>query len=639
MRLKAASILDQVVAANPNNAEAVLLMGEANLRTGNAQQVVASMLELKKKQPNLVAAQLLLAQAYQSLGRVDDAAAVFREQIKLSPGDPQPHLLLGLMLRQQNKIEEARQAFENAQRLAPANLLAITQLIDLDIADGRFDAALQRAQAELERAPQWRTSWKERFMPPKASGTALKLPFSKRSNWTRIFGRLQLLISTYVASNKLPQAINQVESLLSKSPDNLRALMVSASLYERINEFAKAQAAYEKLLSIKPDFPPVLNNLAYLYAERLGELDKAYDLAQRARALQPGDAAIADTLGWILYKRGDYKQALALLQESAQNLPNNPEIQFHLGMANYMMGRTEEAQTAFRQAVATAGDFPGREEAKRQLSLLEQGGGKGAQLPTTDTSATLRRQSDDPLAYIRLGESYERQGAFAEAEAAYEKAIKLNPQLLSATVKLAQLYAGPVKDAGKALQFAQKARELAPNDPKIIGILGRAAYQTGNFPWAYSLLQESAHQLTNDPKVLSDLAWAAYSLGKVSEAREAMQRVLSTASDSSQSSDANLFLEMVALTERGSKSCRNATADRASPQSESGLRPRADGSGCDPRPTWRIRGRSRRLLRLPAPLPGFRPCAKTPGIVVRRRPRKARPSIRLSHEGSQGLTG
>jgi Flp pilus assembly protein TadD len=108
-----------------------------------------------------------------------------------------------------------------------------------------------------------------------------------------------------------------------------------------------------------------------------------------------------------------------------------------------------------------------------------------------------------------------------------------------------------MKDARKALQFAQKAREIAPNDPKIIGILGSVAYQTGNFPWAYSLLQESAHQLTNDPKVLSDLAWAAYSLGKVSEAREMMQGVLSTAQDSNQSSDANLFLEMIALTAEG----------------------------------------------------------------------------------------
>ena len=101
--------------------------------------------------------------------------------------------------------------------------------------------------------------------------------------------------------------------------------MLSALIYEKTNEFSKAQAAYEKILSGTPDFAPALNNLAYLNAERLKNLDKALELAKRARALQPSDAAIADTLGWILYKQADYQQALILLRESAQNLPDNPE--------------------------------------------------------------------------------------------------------------------------------------------------------------------------------------------------------------------------------------------------------------------------------------------------------------------------
>ena len=547
---QAATFLNQVTAANPDNAEAALLLGEANLRSGNAQQVVAPMLELRKKQPDLLRAQLLLAQAYQSLGRLDDAAAIFREQIRLSPENPQPHFLLGLILRQQKKNEEAWEALEHARRLAPENLLIASQLIDLDIADGRFDSALQRVQAELQRAPQ---SPGAHFLEGKV--------YAAQGQWDRAEAALlktlesdpndssayDALISTYIASNKLPQAIRQVETLLSKSPDNPRALMISALLYERTSEFAKAKAAYEKLLSRKPDFAPVLNNLAYLYAERLGEVDKARDLAQRARVLQPGDAAIADTLGWILYKQEDYKQALALLEESARNLPDDPEIQFHLGMANYMMGRTEEARTAFRKAVAAKGDSPDKEEAKRRLSLLGDVEGKGTQLSSSETKATLKEQSDDPLTQVRLGESHERQGAFVEAEAAYEKAIKLNPNLLSATAKLAQLYAGPLQNSEKALKLARKARELAPNDPKIAALLGSVAYQADNFTWAYSLLQDSARRLPNDADVLYDFAWAAYSLGKVNEARQAMQRVPSTAPGSNHANDANSFLAMTAL--------------------------------------------------------------------------------------------
>jgi Flp pilus assembly protein TadD len=290
--------------------------------------------------------------------------------------------------------------------------------------------------------------------------------------------------------------------------------MVLALIYERMNDFPKAREAYEKLLTVKPDSPHALNNLAYVYAERLDQPDKAYDLAQKARALQPADAAIADTLGWILYKKGNYQQSLTLLQESAQKLPNNPEVQFHFGMASYMMGDMDAARTAFHQAAAAANDFPGKEEVRRKLALLEGVEGKATELSSDDLEAILKQQPDDVVTRMLLGESYEKQGAFVKAAATYEQAIKLNPKLLSAAAKLAQLNAGPLQASDKALEFARKARELAPNDPKVIGILGGAAYQTGNFTWAYSLLQESARQLRNDAEILHDFAWTAYSLGK-----------------------------------------------------------------------------------------------------------------------------
>ena len=68
----------------------------------------------------------------------------------------------------------------------------------------------------------------------------------------------------------------------------------------------------------------------------------------------------ADTLGWILYKRGDYQQALSILQESAGKFPDNPEIQFHLGMTAYMMGQTDMAKVALRKAASASQGFPGQ---------------------------------------------------------------------------------------------------------------------------------------------------------------------------------------------------------------------------------------------------------------------------------------
>jgi len=119
--------------------------------------------------------------------------------------------------------------------------------------------------------------------------------------------------------------------------------------------------------------------------------------------------------------------------------------------------------------------------------------------------------------------------------------------LTAAVTKLAQLYAGPLQNKEKAFAYAKKARELTPGDPQVTAILGKVAYQNGNFSWAYGLLQEAARQRGTDPSILHDLAWAAYTLGKVSEARAIMQKALATGSDFPDAADAKRFLSLTAL--------------------------------------------------------------------------------------------
>jgi Flp pilus assembly protein TadD len=158
-----------------------------------------------------------------------------------------------------------------------------------------------------------------------------------------------------------------------------------------------------------------------------------------------------------------------------------------------------------------------------------------------------QEQPNDVILQMRLGEAYEKQGAADKAAAAFEQALKLNPKLTAAITKLAQLNAGQLQNKEKALDYAKKARELAPADPQIAGIVGKIAYDSGNFSWSYSLLQEATRQRANDPAILHDLAWAAYGLGKVNEARDAMQKVLTNNPDPAHAADAKKFLALTAL--------------------------------------------------------------------------------------------
>src|SRR5690606_1980642 len=113
----------------------------------------------------------------------------------------------------------------------------------------------------------------------------------------------------------------------------------------------------------------------YLYAEKLNDLEKGHDAARRARQLAPNDPSCADTLGWILHRRGDYQAALVLLQESAQKLSEEPEVQFHLGMTYYMLGEAERARGALERALTLADTkqktFGGLDEVRRRLGVLD----------------------------------------------------------------------------------------------------------------------------------------------------------------------------------------------------------------------------------------------------------------------------
>ena len=183
-------------------------------------------------------------------------------------------------------------------------------------------------------------------------------------------------------------------------------------------------------------------------------------------------------------------------------------------MTAYMMGQTDIAKAALQKAATAAKDFPGKDESKRRLALLESGTGASPELSISQLEAMTKQQPNDVISQMRLGEAYEKQGASDKAAAAFEQALKLNPKLATGVTKLAQLYAGPLRNKEKAFTYAKKARELAPTDPQVAGILGKVAYESGNFTWSYSLLQEAARQRQNDPFILHDLAWAAYSCGK-----------------------------------------------------------------------------------------------------------------------------
>ncbi len=537
--------LEQAIALAPNYADAILLQAEINLRLGNNSAVVTAMEDFVKANPTSDRGQVVLADAYRALGRYDDSAAILRQQIAANPNQAQPYLMLGLLDRQQGKKAEARQNFEKGYDLSENKLSAANQLIEMDIEAKDFAAALQRITPALERYPNEPALhllegkiYAAQQLWDRAETALLKV-LEVNANVPAAY---ELLVSVYINEQKLPEASKQLEAFMAKSPENAGALMTLALVYAQMKDYAKAREAYERLLVLKPDNAVAANNLAYIYADELKQLDKAQDWASKAHSADPNNPAITDTLGWILYRAGDYRQAQNLLKEAADKMRNEPEVQYHLAMASYMMGDTKTALTGFEAAALAPQDFSGKEEAKKRLTLLKEGNSAG-DASVEQLEGLVKQQPNDPVALAKLAEVYERQGAADKAASYYEQAIKANPKLPAPMMKLAELYAGPLAKKDRALELAKKARDLTPGDAHTTAIVGRLAFHAGNYAWAYSLLQEASRQLATDPDVQKDFAWSAYSLGKIAEARQTMERIAKLP-ESSQSGEAKTFLNL-----------------------------------------------------------------------------------------------
>ncbi|MBI5745822.1 MAG: tetratricopeptide repeat protein, partial [Nitrospirae bacterium] len=142
-------------------------------------------------------------------------------------------------------------------------------------------------------------------------------------------------------------------------------------IYDSLQDFEKAKIEYEVALKIDPKFAPAANNLAWNYSEHGGNLDVALSLAETAREKLPEDPSIADTLGWIYYKKGAYLRSISLLKEGAEKLESNPLVRYHLGMAYYKNGDKDQAKKELAASLKQNSNYPGADEAKRVLQELK----------------------------------------------------------------------------------------------------------------------------------------------------------------------------------------------------------------------------------------------------------------------------
>lgn len=136
---------------------------------------------------------------------------------------------------------------------------------------------------------------------------------------------------------------------LAAFPDDPDILYARALGWERRDNIARAEADFRKILVADPDSTGALNALGYTLADRTTRFQEALELIDRARTAEPGNAAIIDSYGWVLYRLGRKDEALTELRR-AFALQKDPEIATHVGEVLWALGKKDEARKYFDEA-------------------------------------------------------------------------------------------------------------------------------------------------------------------------------------------------------------------------------------------------------------------------------------------------
>lgn len=126
--------------------------------------------------------------------------------------------------------------------------------------------------------------------------------------------------------------------------------------YEREGEWDKAEDDLKAALVYRPNHPYLLNYLGYSWADQGKKLEESKELIQRAVSLRPTDGYIVDSLGWVIYMMGDYKEATPYLERAVELLPYDATINDHLGDALWKVGRKTEARFQWERALNATED-------------------------------------------------------------------------------------------------------------------------------------------------------------------------------------------------------------------------------------------------------------------------------------------
>jgi tetratricopeptide (TPR) repeat protein len=329
---KATALLDRAERLNPTAPSLRLKLAEAYNSLGKTEKAASLYLELLKKLPDLPMLRerihAKLAGIYLRTSDHKKAVEQLEAIVREDPTNPEAYYYLGYIAYTEKKPAEA------------ADYFGKTILLNPDFPDPYYELALSQislnkpdeALATLEKA---RQKFPQNYTLELCTGLA----YGRKKEY-------KLAVQHYTAAEVIAKATDP-----SRLDDQF--YFQFGATYERMGDYVQAEQYFEKCLQLAPDSAEAQNYLGYMWAEHDTKLDRARELIEKAVKAEPKNAAYLDSLGWVLFKLRQPKEALGYTLKAVE-LSDEPDATLfdHLGDIYAALNQPDKARDAWTKSLA-----------------------------------------------------------------------------------------------------------------------------------------------------------------------------------------------------------------------------------------------------------------------------------------------
>ncbi len=362
---------EQIIAAEPQDAQSRVKLSEIERRQGHYEQALETLQKAKPLVQDSTELSYNEALIDDSLGRYDDAIGLLKQLLTSSthadgkysePEKSNRYLFLdrlGIISREEGKTAEAIGYYQQMISLGGEFVLRgyQSQVDTYREAHDQKQATAVAAEAAKalpdDRSVQLMYAGQMADTGSVDEGFALaKRQLKGNGDDREVYLALAQMDIRLKRWGDASQALDKAEALTTKSDDRLNLDFLRGTLYDRQKRYDEAEAAFQKALAIDPQNATVLNYIGYMLAERGVRLPEAATMIRKAVELDPQNYAFLDSLGWVYFKSGQYALAEQYLRQAASRSSADPTVHDHLGQVYEKTGRLKLAVEQWQRAVA-----------------------------------------------------------------------------------------------------------------------------------------------------------------------------------------------------------------------------------------------------------------------------------------------